>query len=230
MDSVPRISHNMYIINDPPLSWTKVSKREPSFVAGSPVSWASKNQRVVALSTTVAEYLTGTEAIKEAVWIQSFLHTMGMRWPKILPIKLLGDSQSLSDLAKNPEYHTQSNHIQGKQRYITEMVERGFIEVKYIPTSEMVADAQALTCDKSEYFIWVMGVTWNDAARWDDVACSWVLGVHRIKKFTHKIKGVRQETRDLEGRLASKISDEGKTLRSEKETVFRPPTSVFVRR
>ena len=71
------------------------------FVAGSPVSWMSKKQRVVALSTTEAEYLAGTEATKEAVWIRSFLQTIGVPREKILPIQLLGDNQGANALAKS---------------------------------------------------------------------------------------------------------------------------------
>ena len=48
------------------------------FVAGSSVSWISKKQTVVALSTTEAEYLAGTEPTKEVVWIQAFLQAIGI--------------------------------------------------------------------------------------------------------------------------------------------------------
>lgn len=62
------------------------------FVAGSPVSWAAKKQRVVALSTTDAEYLAGTEATKEAMWIHHFLTEIGVPKERVLPMTLFGDN------------------------------------------------------------------------------------------------------------------------------------------
>ena len=58
------------------------------FVAGSLVSCMSKKRRGVALSITEAEYLIGIEAIKEAVWFQTFLQAIGILPDSILPILL----------------------------------------------------------------------------------------------------------------------------------------------
>ena len=133
------------------------------FVAQSPVSWMSKKQRVVALSMTEAEYLAGTEATKEAVWIQTFLQAIGIPREKILPIRLYGDNQSANALAKNPEYHVRTKHIHGKQRYITERVEQGVIDVKYIPTSAMIADTLTKPLPRARYkdLMKLMGIYWT---------------------------------------------------------------------
>ena len=121
------------------------------FISGSPVSWMSNKQRVVALSTTEAEYLAGTEATKEAVWIQTFLQAIGIPRESILPIQLYGDNQSTNALAKNPEYHVRTKHIHGKQKYITEMVEQGVIGVTYIPTTCMIADTLTKALPRTKY-------------------------------------------------------------------------------
>lgn len=130
------------------------------FVVGSPVSWTSKKQRVVALSTTEAEYLAGTEATKEAIWIYYFLSEIGISGHCIIPISLNGDNQSAIALTKNPEYHTRTKHIQGKQLFISEMVEQGFITVQYVPTADMIADTltKALPRDRYTYIMQLMGV------------------------------------------------------------------------
>ena len=130
------------------------------FVAGSPVSWMSKKQRVVTLSTTEAEYIAGTEAAKEAVWIQAFLQAIDVPKDHILPVHLYGDNQSANALARNPEYHVRTKHIHGKQRYITEMVEQGIINVTYIPTARMIADTltKALPRARYEDLMRLMGV------------------------------------------------------------------------
>ena len=92
------------------------------FFDGCAVSWASKKQQTVALSTTEAEYLAGTEATKEAMWIAAFLEDIGQEVNR--PMQLRGDNQGANALAANPEYHGRTKHIHGRQRFITEMVER----------------------------------------------------------------------------------------------------------
>ena len=77
-------------------------------IGGTIVSWVSKIQSVVALSTTEAEYVAATEATKEMIWLQRFMdelrkkHDMGM---------LYSDSQSSIHLAKNSKFHSRTKHI-----------------------------------------------------------------------------------------------------------------------
>ena len=104
------------------------------------ISWYSKKQKVVALSTTEAEYLSGTEATKEAVWLRSFLSELGVCITKIVPVQLRRDNQSANALTRNPEYHAKIKHIHGRQRFIMEIVEQEQIIVEYIPTAKMIAD------------------------------------------------------------------------------------------
>ena len=69
---------------------------------GGAVSWMSKKQSVVALSTTKAEYMAATHARKEAVWLQRLCSSMGLGQGAI---RIDYDSQSAIFLAKNPAYH-----------------------------------------------------------------------------------------------------------------------------
>ena len=62
------------------------------YYAGSLVSWSSRKQRTLALSTTEAEYLAGTEATKEAIWIQQFLLAIGAKKDELYPAALYGDN------------------------------------------------------------------------------------------------------------------------------------------
>ena len=92
------------------------------FVGNSVVSWSSKKQPTLALSTTEAEYLSGTEATKEALWIKAFLTSVGIPSEQLTPIQLMGDNAGANALSRNPEYHSRTKHIHGRQRFITEMV------------------------------------------------------------------------------------------------------------
>jgi len=89
------------------------------FCAGSLVSWSSKKQQTIALSTTG---LAGTEATKEAIWLQQFLKSIGMQKEHLYPARLYGDNQGANTLAHNPEYHSKTKHTHGRQCCITEMV------------------------------------------------------------------------------------------------------------
>ena len=52
-------------------------------LAGSTVSWVSKLQSVVAMSTTEAEYVAATQAIKEAVWLKMTMEELGHKQEKV---------------------------------------------------------------------------------------------------------------------------------------------------
>jgi hypothetical protein len=72
------------------------------------VCWVSKLQKIVATSTTEAEYVAVTEAGKEMVWLYSFLDELGKKNEKGV---LHSDSQSAIFLAKNPAYQSRTKHI-----------------------------------------------------------------------------------------------------------------------
>ena len=75
---------------------------------GGAVSWMSKRQSVVALSTIEVEYMAATHASKEAVWLQRLCSSMGLVQQAI---RIDCDSQSAIFLAKNPAYHSKTKHI-----------------------------------------------------------------------------------------------------------------------
>ena len=131
---------------------------------GCSVTWASKKQRTIALSTTEAEYLVGTEATKESMWIVAFLEGIGA--PLTGPVQLLGDNQGANALAKNTEYHSRTKHIHGRQRFISEMVEQQAIAVTYVPTNQMIADTltKPLLRDQFEKLRSMMGLQGWDVA------------------------------------------------------------------
>ena len=78
-------------------------------VGGTTFSWVSKLQKIVALSTTEAEYVAVTEASKEMIWLRSFLEELGHKLGKSM---LYCDSQSAMHLAKNFVDHARTKHIQ----------------------------------------------------------------------------------------------------------------------
>ena len=67
------------------------------------VSWMSKHQSIVALSTTEAKYMAASEAGKEIVWMHKMLQELG--FPMTAPSVLYIDNQSAIQVAKHPEHH-----------------------------------------------------------------------------------------------------------------------------
>ena len=88
------------------------------------ISWRSKKQRTVALSSTEAEYMALSEATQEAVWLKVFLCELG-EMAKDEAIKIYEDNQGSIALAKNPEFHKRTKHIDIRYHFVREKVEDG---------------------------------------------------------------------------------------------------------
>eukprot|EP00253_Pinus_taeda_P022718 PITA_22718 len=84
-------------------------------LAGGAISWMSKLQNIVALSTTEAEYIAAPHACKEAIWLKGLFGEFGRLQDNI---KLFCDSQSATHLAKNLAYHRKSKHIPIKYHFV----------------------------------------------------------------------------------------------------------------
>jgi hypothetical protein len=106
-------------------------------IGGTTVSWISKLQKVVVLSTTEAEYVVATKAIKEMIWLQSFMEELGKKQENS---RLYYDSQSVIHLAKNSAFHSKTKHIQLRYHFIRSTLEDGQLKLENIHTSQNPAD------------------------------------------------------------------------------------------
>ena len=127
-------------------------------LAGGVVSWQAKKQSTVALSSTEGEYGAITQAAKEFLWIQQLLKDLGRS--EYAPKVLFTDSQGAIALAKNPQYHARTKHIDIQLHFIREHVNNGRIHLEYCPTEDMVADVmtKALGKEKHQRFMKMMGM------------------------------------------------------------------------
>ena len=103
------------------------------------ISWRSKKQSTVALSSTEAEYMALTEATQEAVWLKSFLCELG-EMKSDEAVKRYEDNQGSIALAKNPEFHKRTKHIDIRYHFVREKVEDGQVLLQYCATKDMKAD------------------------------------------------------------------------------------------
>ncbi|KAE9565727.1 hypothetical protein PC116_g28540 [Phytophthora cactorum] len=106
---------------------------------GGCISWRSKKQRTVALSSTEAEYMALSEATQEAVWLKVFLCELG-EMANDEAVKIYEDNQGSIALAKNPEFHKRTKHIDIRYHFVREKVEDGQVVLQYVSTTDMLAD------------------------------------------------------------------------------------------
>ncbi|GJU45326.1 hypothetical protein Tco_1202592 [Tanacetum coccineum] len=96
-------------------------------VGGTVVSWMSRIQKCIAMSTTEAEYMAITEAGKELLWLNNFLEELDRAHIECV---LYCDNQSTIHLAKKPVFHSRTKHIKIRYHYIRELVSKGTLSLK----------------------------------------------------------------------------------------------------
>ena len=122
------------------------------------VSWQSCKQRTVALSSVEAEYMAATHAAREAVWWRTFLTELGQSPSTAITVH--SDSQGAIALAKNPEHHKRTKHIDIQHHFVREQVTAGAVVMPHIGTEEMAADVltKALPVERHVTLARKMGV------------------------------------------------------------------------
>jgi hypothetical protein len=106
-------------------------------ISGTTVSWISKLQKVVALSTIEAEYVVSIEDSKEVIWLQRFMEEFKKKQENG---RLYCDSESAIHLAKNSTFHSKTKHIQLRYHFIRCTLEDGHLKLEKIHTSQKPAD------------------------------------------------------------------------------------------
>ena len=107
-------------------------------LAGAPISWQSRAQATVALSSTEAEYIALAGAAQEAIWFLQVLREF--KFAITAPVLIYEDNQSAIKLVENPVFHKKSKHVDIKYHFVRELVENRTLEIQYVSTVENVAD------------------------------------------------------------------------------------------
>ena len=101
-------------------------------MGGTIVSWISKLQQVVALSTMKIEYVATIEASKKMIWLHRFMEELGKKQENS---RLYSDSQSAIHLGKNSAFHSRTKHIQLKYHFIRFVLDEELLKLEKIHTS-----------------------------------------------------------------------------------------------
>jgi len=108
------------------------------YMHGCLISWLAQKQKIIASSSTEAEYYALSYALREGLWIRLFLTSLQMPIPT--PFPLLCDNQSAIKLANSDTSSSQSKHIDVHYHFIREKIEDGTFATSWIPTGDMTAD------------------------------------------------------------------------------------------
>ena len=103
---------------------------------GSPVSWKSKLQTMVALSTVNSEMVALCTALTESIWINSLACELGFK-PKC---QAMCDNQGAIKTAKNGSLLEGTKHIRVKVDFIKQQLDEGEFELEYVKTDDNIAD------------------------------------------------------------------------------------------
>eukprot|EP00253_Pinus_taeda_P021310 PITA_21310 len=125
------------------------------------VSWYSRKQRSVALSSAEAEYMAACLVACEAIWMRKIL--VELFRSHLDPTVIYSDNQSCIKLSANPVFHDRSKHIDIRYHHIRDCVQRRIMLLSYIPAEDQDADilTKALTRRKFEYHRDRIGVVDN---------------------------------------------------------------------
>jgi hypothetical protein len=102
------------------------------------ISWKSRKQATVSLSSTEAEYKALSDSCKEGLWLRHLLTELRLR--PDTPIPLHVDNEGAEALAKNPEHHARTKHIHARYHFIRECVQNEEITLLHVSTKDMLAD------------------------------------------------------------------------------------------
>ncbi|XP_072066584.1 secreted RxLR effector protein 161-like [Arachis hypogaea] len=98
------------------------------------ISWSSKKQPVVALSTAEAEYIAAASCATQAVWLRRILEELNEK--QSTPTTIFCDNKSAIALCKNLVFHGRSKHIDIRVHKIRELVNEKEVVIEYCPTEE----------------------------------------------------------------------------------------------
>lgn len=109
-----------------------------TFVGGNLVTWRSKKQKVVALSSAEAEFRGIVKGITEILWLRKLMDEIG--FPLKTPTKLFCDNEAAISISENPVQHDRTKHVEVDRHFIKEKIENRIVELPSIRSEDQLAD------------------------------------------------------------------------------------------
>jgi Reverse transcriptase (RNA-dependent DNA polymerase)/gag-polypeptide of LTR copia-type/Integrase core domain/GAG-pre-integrase domain len=106
--------------------------------SGGAITWKSKKQTTIALSSTEAEYVALSEAAREACWLRNLYEELG--YSQDFPITIKGDNDGSIAMAKNQQFHSRSKHIAIRWHWVRDLVEQNLVKIETCRDPQQTAD------------------------------------------------------------------------------------------
>jgi transposase InsO family protein len=117
--------------------------------SGGAITWGSKKQSVVSLSTTEAEYICLSDAARETTWLRNLFKELG--YDQTEATLIYGDNEGSLAIARNPQYHKRTKQFDIRNHYIRDQIKVGRIVLEYLSTVKMTADIFTKALSKAEH-------------------------------------------------------------------------------
>jgi hypothetical protein len=112
------------------------------------ISWSSKKQNSIALSTTEAEYVSTGSYCAQLLWMKQALLNYGVKFDCI---SLLCDNENAVKIATNPIQHKRTKHIDTHRHFLRDHVGKGDIVMEGVRTDDQLADIFTKPLDKTRF-------------------------------------------------------------------------------
>ena len=107
------------------------------YVGNNLVSWMSKKQNSISLSTVEAKYIAAGSCCTQLLWMQKLLHEYGICQENLT---IYCDNTSAINISKNPVQHSRTKHIEIQHHFIRELIEDGTLTLEFIHTDDQKAN------------------------------------------------------------------------------------------
>ena len=102
------------------------------------IAWNCCKQKVIALSSCEAQYISSTLAVCEGIWISRFMRELSGCDEKRFDLCI--DNKSAIEISGNPVHHGRTKHIEVQYHFIQKCVEEGKVNLRYVRTGDEFAD------------------------------------------------------------------------------------------
>jgi hypothetical protein len=129
------------------------------FLGDSLVSWLSKKQVSISLSTTEVEYIAAATCCAQVLWMIQTLADLEVKYTTPIPIHC--DNTSEISMSKNPVFHSKTNHIPIKYHFLRDQVTNTIVSLHYIPSKDQIVNifTKLLAKSQFEYLRQKLGMT-----------------------------------------------------------------------